>query len=158
MGGAGRQEQLALGEIPNIAARIQGLAAPNTIAISEVTYRLIQGYFECEALGGQTLRGVAEPLTSTASSVTVVPQNRLDIVSDPWSDTISWSRERSHIPRGTLGTRAKLVRGRWSYSRGMQALARVVWSKCSKSMSPTSHICAGNVEAYRIIKTPPSTP
>ena len=32
MGGAGRQEQLALGEVPNIAARIQGLAAPNTVA------------------------------------------------------------------------------------------------------------------------------
>src|SRR5207245_3356585 len=30
MGGAGRQEQLALGETPNIAARIQGLATPNT--------------------------------------------------------------------------------------------------------------------------------
>src|SRR5262249_5364963 len=35
MGGAGRQEQLALGEVPNIASRIEGLAAPNTIAISE---------------------------------------------------------------------------------------------------------------------------
>jgi class 3 adenylate cyclase len=39
MGGAGRQEQLALGETPNVAARIQGLAAPNTIAISEATSR-----------------------------------------------------------------------------------------------------------------------
>jgi class 3 adenylate cyclase/predicted ATPase len=62
MGGAGRQEQLALGEVPNIASRIEGLAAPNTIAISEATYRLIEGYFECQALGAQTLRGVAEPL------------------------------------------------------------------------------------------------
>jgi predicted ATPase len=62
MGGAGRQEQLALGETPNIAARIQGLAAPNTIAISEATYRLIQGYFESQDLGAQTLRGVAEPV------------------------------------------------------------------------------------------------
>jgi len=62
MGGAGRQEQLALGETPNIAARIQGLAASNTVAISEATYRLIQGYFECQDLGAQTLRGVAEPL------------------------------------------------------------------------------------------------
>src|SRR5262249_10748455 len=51
MGGAGRQEQLALGEVPNIAARIQGLAEPNTILISTDTYRLIQGYFECQALG-----------------------------------------------------------------------------------------------------------
>ena len=63
MGGAGRQEQLALGEVPNIASRIEGLAAPNTIAVSEATYRLIQGYFECQDLGAQTLRGVSEPLT-----------------------------------------------------------------------------------------------
>src|SRR5215510_13122396 len=62
MGGAGRQEQLALGETPNLAARIQGLAASNTAAISEATLRLVQGYFACEALGGQTLRGVAEPV------------------------------------------------------------------------------------------------
>src|SRR5262245_36188231 len=53
MGGAGRQEQLALGETPNIAARIQGLAASNTVAISEATYRLVQGYFEYQNLGAQ---------------------------------------------------------------------------------------------------------
>jgi TOMM system kinase/cyclase fusion protein len=62
MGSQGRQEQLALGEVPNIGSRIEGLAAPNTIAVSEATYRLIQGYFECRDLGAQTLRGVAEPL------------------------------------------------------------------------------------------------
>jgi class 3 adenylate cyclase len=62
MGSTGRQEQLALGETPNVAARMQGLAAPNTIAVSEATYRLVQGYFDCEALGEQTLRGVAEPI------------------------------------------------------------------------------------------------
>src|SRR5262249_41869766 len=60
MGGAGRQEQLALGETPNIAARIQGLAAPNTVAISEATARLVQGYFACQDLGAQALRGVTE--------------------------------------------------------------------------------------------------
>jgi predicted ATPase len=62
MGGAGRQEQLALGETPNIAARIQGLAASNTVALSEVTYRLVEGYFDCQDLGAQPLRGVAEAL------------------------------------------------------------------------------------------------
>jgi class 3 adenylate cyclase len=62
MGGAGRQEQLALGETPNIAARIQGLAQPNTIAISAATYHLVQGYFQCQDLGAQTLRGVAESM------------------------------------------------------------------------------------------------
>jgi class 3 adenylate cyclase/predicted ATPase len=63
MGEQGRQEQLALGEVPNIASRIEGLAAPNTIAVSEATYRLVHGYFECQDLGAQVLRGVAEALT-----------------------------------------------------------------------------------------------
>jgi TOMM system kinase/cyclase fusion protein len=63
MGGGGRQEQLALGETPNIAARIQGLATPNSLVVSSATYRLIQGYFACQDLGEQTLRGVAEPIT-----------------------------------------------------------------------------------------------
>src|SRR5207249_8746923 len=63
MGDGGRQEQLALGETPNLASRIQGLAAPNTVIISGASYRLVQGYFECQDLGAQTLRGVAEPIT-----------------------------------------------------------------------------------------------
>jgi class 3 adenylate cyclase/predicted ATPase len=62
MGGGSRQEQLALGETPNIAARIQGLAAPNTIAVSDATYRLVQGYFQCQDLGAQALRGVTESM------------------------------------------------------------------------------------------------
>ena len=62
MGDHGRQEQLALGETPNIAARIEGLAQPNTVAISEVSYHLVRGYFACQDLGAQTLRGVAEPV------------------------------------------------------------------------------------------------
>ena len=62
MGGAGRQEQFALGETPNIAPRIQGLAAPNTVAISEATYRLVQGYFACQDMGAHALRGVAEAI------------------------------------------------------------------------------------------------
>src|SRR5215813_13142980 len=63
MGGAGRQEQLALGEVPNVASRLQGLAAPHTLVVSNATYHLIQGYFACQDLGVQTLRGVAEPIT-----------------------------------------------------------------------------------------------
>jgi class 3 adenylate cyclase/predicted ATPase len=79
MGGQGRQEHLALGETPNIAARIQGLAAPNTVAISDASYRLVQGYFDCEALGVQTLRGVPEPIAVYRVLTTSGAQGRLDI-------------------------------------------------------------------------------
>ncbi len=62
IGEGARREQLALGETPNIAARIQGLAEPDTVVISEVTYQLIQGYFEYQNLGKQRLKGVTEPV------------------------------------------------------------------------------------------------
>jgi class 3 adenylate cyclase/predicted ATPase len=61
MGGGGHQEQLALGETPNVASRLQGLAEPNTVVMSEATYRLIEGYFTVADLGLHTLKGVAEP-------------------------------------------------------------------------------------------------
>src|SRR5262249_20836458 len=81
MGGQGRQEQLALGEVPNVCSRIEGLAAPNTIAMSEATYRLVQGYFECRDLGAQTLRGVAQPLHVYQVLGESGVHSRLDIVS-----------------------------------------------------------------------------
>jgi predicted ATPase/class 3 adenylate cyclase len=62
VGGGGKHEQLALGETPNLAARLQGLAKPNTVVISAATLRLVQGLFVCHDLGFQTLRGVASPV------------------------------------------------------------------------------------------------
>jgi class 3 adenylate cyclase/predicted ATPase len=63
MGGGGRHEHLALGETPNLAARLQGLAPSNAVVISAVTARLVQGTFALEDLGTHTLHGVAEPMT-----------------------------------------------------------------------------------------------
>jgi class 3 adenylate cyclase/predicted ATPase len=81
MGGSGRQEQLALGETPNIAARIEGIAASNTVVISHATYRLVQDYFECQTLGEQHLRGVAEPVTLYRVLHHSGVQSRLDVAS-----------------------------------------------------------------------------
>jgi class 3 adenylate cyclase/tetratricopeptide (TPR) repeat protein len=62
MGGGGRHEHLALGETPNIAARLQALAPANTVVISTVTARLVQGTFALEELGTHALHGIAEPM------------------------------------------------------------------------------------------------
>jgi class 3 adenylate cyclase/predicted ATPase len=80
-GGGGRQEQLALGETPNIAARLQGLAAPDTVVISAVTQRLIQGYFTCHDLGLQTLKGVAAPMQLHQVVQVNEVQQRFDVVA-----------------------------------------------------------------------------
>ena len=62
VGGGTRQEQLALGETPNLAARLQGIATPNTLVISIATYQLLGGFFACQSLGTQLLRGIPQPL------------------------------------------------------------------------------------------------
>jgi class 3 adenylate cyclase len=50
VGGGPRQEQLALGETPNVAARLQGIATPNTLVISAATLQLLGGFFACQSL------------------------------------------------------------------------------------------------------------
>jgi class 3 adenylate cyclase len=79
MGGEGRQEQLALGEVPNVASRIQGIAEADTLVISSSTYRLIQGYFDCQELGEQHLRGVSQSIHIYQVLRASGAQSRLDI-------------------------------------------------------------------------------
>jgi len=129
MGSPGRQEQLALGETPNVAARIQGLAQPNTLVVSHVTYRLIQGYFACQDLGAQTLRGISESVhvcrvlhESGAGGVSMWLQPE---------DSHRWSVESKKLGCSwSVGNKPKLVKGTWSYSRVMRALANPDWCRC----------------------------
>jgi class 3 adenylate cyclase len=81
MGGVGRQEQLALREVPNITSRIEGLAAPNTVAMSEATSGLVEGYFTCESLGEHILRGMSQPLNIYRVLGESGVHSRLDIAS-----------------------------------------------------------------------------
>ena len=62
MGGGGRHEHLATGDTVNIAARLEGLAAPNTVVISQVTARLVRQAVGLEDLGRHALKGVTEPM------------------------------------------------------------------------------------------------
>jgi len=62
VGGERRQERLALGEAPNVAARILGVADPGSVVVSATTRALVGGRFEFEDLGVHTLKGIAEPL------------------------------------------------------------------------------------------------
>jgi class 3 adenylate cyclase/predicted ATPase len=61
VGGGGKREQLALGQTPNIAARLQALAEPNTVVVSGTVLRLIEDFFDCESLGERQLKGLTQP-------------------------------------------------------------------------------------------------
>ena len=81
IGGGGRQEQLALGDTPNLAARLQGLAAANTVVVSATTHGLIEGFFTCQALGEHALKGVEEPMLVYQLLAESGAQTRLDTVA-----------------------------------------------------------------------------
>ena len=62
IGDGNQREQLALGDVPNLAARLQSVAAPDTVVVSERTAQLAGGDFTYVDLGAQHLKGVALPV------------------------------------------------------------------------------------------------
>ena len=61
IGEGAAQERGVVGETPNLAARLQALAAPNALVIGEATRRQIGGLFDLEDLGAQQLAGFTDP-------------------------------------------------------------------------------------------------
>ncbi len=78
IGGSETREMLALGETPNLAARVQGAAAPNTVAMSAATHRLVQGLFECQELGLHELKGFTTPVAMYRVVRASEAQNRFE--------------------------------------------------------------------------------
>jgi predicted ATPase/class 3 adenylate cyclase len=101
MGVGDQPEPLAIvGETPNAAARIQGLAEANTVLVSAATSRLIDGTFECQPFGSHLLKGIATPvavyhvlserhnLSPLASKTTLTPlvgrEQEVGLLVDRW--------------------------------------------------------------------------
>ena len=67
IGSGASQEQAIVGETPNLAARLQALAEPNTIVIAESTRKLLGNLFELEELGAREVKGIAGSLRAWAA-------------------------------------------------------------------------------------------
>ena len=61
IGAGAAEEQSVVGETPNLAARLQGLARPNAVLIAEATRRQVGNLFEFIDLGPQEMKGLATP-------------------------------------------------------------------------------------------------
>jgi class 3 adenylate cyclase len=68
IGSGASQEQAIVGETPNLAARLQGIAEPNCVVIGESTRKLVGNLFELENLGAQDLKGISGPVRAWAAS------------------------------------------------------------------------------------------
>jgi predicted ATPase/class 3 adenylate cyclase len=73
IGSGESRQQTAVGEAPNLAARLQGLAGAGQVVIDAATRRLIGGLFECQDLGSVELKG----LPAAVRAWHVVSENRM---------------------------------------------------------------------------------
>ena len=62
IGSGEAQERGIVGETPNLAARLQGIADPNTVVIAEATRKLLGSLFELDEVGPKDLKGIAGPV------------------------------------------------------------------------------------------------
>jgi len=67
IGSGEAQERGIVGETPNLAARLQSVAEPNTVVIAESTRKLLGNLFELQDLGPKDLKGIAEPMRTWAA-------------------------------------------------------------------------------------------
>ncbi len=72
------QEQAIVGDTPNLAARLQGVAEPNSVVIAESTRKLVGSLFELEDLGPQELKGIAGSIQAWAALRPASVEGRFD--------------------------------------------------------------------------------
>jgi len=101
------QERTIVGETPNLAARLQALAAPDTILISEATQNLLGGLFKLEPTGAHDLKGFARPMPAwrVVGEAAVVTR-------------FAAGRGGSSIPLVGRAHEMGLMMDRWRLSRG----------------------------------------
>ena len=71
-----------VGKTPNVAARMEKLATPNSVVIGDTTHQLVEGFFKCDARGASVLRGISQPVNIYQVLGEIPAQSRLDIASE----------------------------------------------------------------------------
>jgi class 3 adenylate cyclase len=78
IGSGEAQERGIVGETPNVAARLQGIAEPNTVVIADSTRKLLGNLFELQDLGAREVKGIAEPVRAWAALRTSSVESRFE--------------------------------------------------------------------------------
>jgi class 3 adenylate cyclase len=78
IGSGASQEQAIVGETPNLAARLQGVAEPDTVVIAESTRKLVGNLFELDDLGSQELKGIPGAVRAWAALRPASVESRFD--------------------------------------------------------------------------------
>ena len=78
VGEGAAQEEAVVGKTPNLAARLQGLAEPNTVVVSDRTHRLAGDVFDYDDLGAHDVKGLSEPIRVFRATAERVAASRFE--------------------------------------------------------------------------------
>ncbi|WP_176969737.1 adenylate/guanylate cyclase domain-containing protein [Nitrosomonas sp. Nm33] len=93
------ESKLIIGQTPNLAARIQSTAEPNTVHVSGNTYKLIRGYFESAELGVHHLKGISQAVPIYRINRASTVRSRLEINQDQLSPFVGRKTELGMLQR-----------------------------------------------------------
>jgi class 3 adenylate cyclase len=78
IGSGSSHEHAIVGETPNLAARLQGVAEPNSVVIADSTRKLVGNLFELNDLGSQELKGITGAVRAWAALRPATVESRFD--------------------------------------------------------------------------------
>src|SRR4029077_1388673 len=99
IGTGSAQEQPVVGETPNLAARLQALAEPNTVVIAESTRQLTRGLFEYRALGTVLLKGFSESVPAWGLIGTSEAESRFEALRVATTPLVGRDEEMALLAR-----------------------------------------------------------
>ena len=102
IGSGASQEQAIVGETPNLAARLQGIAEPNEVVIAEGTRKLLGNLFELEDLGARDLKGIAGPVRAWAALRLEFGRRPLRGNARSRPDRACWAGRRTRLAAATV--------------------------------------------------------
>ena len=129
-----------VGQAPNLAAKVQNLAAPNSIVIGATTHQLVQGFFTCESLGTPTLRGISQPVELYQVTGEIPLQSRLDV-----------ARESGLTPFIGREQEVELLQQRWQQSVNRKGQVILIEGEAGIGKSRCVQLLKEHVDASALI-------
>ena len=119
IGAGDARQQTAIGETPNRAARLQGLAAPNGVVIDATTRQQVGALFECQDLGPVELKGLPQPVQAWSVSGESAVENRFEALrATGLAPLIGRTEELELLVRRWQRTQSRRRAGRVARGRG----------------------------------------
>ena len=122
--GAGEaQERGIVGETPNVAARLQGIAEPDGVVIAETTRRLLGNLFELKDLGPQELKGIQRSVRAWAALRPSIIEGRFELYTPVGSLNSSVAKKNSNFYCGD-GPGQRRVKDRSCFSQARAGIGK----------------------------------